>query len=97
MAWAGSQNGAEFLGVPLFALCVGLAFLLQWLAFIPAFLLQTEKFYDLTGSITYISVTVLALVAAPTFDARTLLLAALVIIWAGRLGTFLFLRVQRQG
>ena len=60
VAMAGSQGGAEIAELPLFGLGVALAFLIQWLAFIPAFLLQTEKFYDLTGSITYISVTVLA-------------------------------------
>ena len=61
MAWAGSQGGAEFQGLPVFTLCALLAFALQWLAFIPAYLKQTEKFYDLTGSITYISATALAL------------------------------------
>ncbi|MCJ7739296.1 MAG: hypothetical protein MUQ10_18620, partial [Anaerolineae bacterium] len=52
IALAGSQGGALIFGVPLFALLVGLAFLIQWLAFIPAYLLQTETFFDLTGSIT---------------------------------------------
>ena len=60
VAFAGSQGGAAVLGIPVFALCVGLAFLFNWIAFIPAYLLQTEKFYDLTGSITYITVTLLA-------------------------------------
>ena len=60
VAWAGSQGGNSFVGIPLFALSVGLAFLIQWLVFIPAYLRQTEKFYDLTGSITYISVITLA-------------------------------------
>ena len=30
-----------------------IAFTIQWVAFIPAFIFQTEKFYDLIGSITY--------------------------------------------
>jgi steroid 5-alpha reductase family enzyme len=76
---------------------VGLAFLIQWLAFIPAYLLQTEKFFDLTGSLTYISVTVIALLLGPEVDGRSLLLLALVVIWAGRLGTFLFRRIQKAG
>ena len=29
-----------------------LAFFIHWIAFIPAYIFQTEKFYDLTGSIT---------------------------------------------
>jgi hypothetical protein len=52
IAWAGSQGGFTVSGIPIFALCVALAFVLQWIAFIPAFILQTEKFYDLMGSIT---------------------------------------------
>ena len=35
---------------------VMLAFLIQWVAYIPAYIFQTEKFYDLTGSLTYLSV-----------------------------------------
>jgi hypothetical protein len=39
VAWAGSQGGASVLGIPVFALSVGLAF-------IPAYLLQNERFFD---------------------------------------------------
>jgi steroid 5-alpha reductase family enzyme len=97
VALAGSQTGASVFGMPLFAFSVGLAFLIQWLAFIPAYLWQTEKFFDLTGSLTYISVTVLAVLLSPVIDARSLLLLALVVIWAVRLGSFLFRRIQKAG
>jgi len=97
VAFAGSQGGASINGVPIFALSVGLAFLIQWLAFIPAYLLQTEKFFDLTGSITYISVITIAFILSKVVDVRTLLLLALVVIWAIRLGTFLFRRIQKAG
>ena len=97
LALAGSQGGATAFGIPLFALSVGLAFVIQWLAFIPAYLLQTEKFYDITGSITYISVITLAVLLGPEIDGRSILLLALVVIWAGRLGTFLFRRVHKAG
>jgi steroid 5-alpha reductase family enzyme len=96
-ALAGSQGGASVFGMPLFAFSVGLAFLIQWLAFIPAYLRQTEKFFDLTGSLTYISVTILAVLLSPVIDARSLLLLALVVIWAVRLGSFLFRRIQKAG
>ena len=33
-----------------------LAYIIQWIAFVPAYMFQTEKFYDLTGSLTYTSV-----------------------------------------
>ncbi len=97
MAWAGSQGSATVWGWPLFALAVGLIFVIQWLAFIPAYVGQTEQFFDLTGSLTYICVTLLAVVLSPDIDGRALLVAALVVIWAGRLGTFLFRRVRRAG
>jgi steroid 5-alpha reductase family enzyme len=97
LAVAGSQGGASAFGIPLFALSVGLAFLIQWLVFIPAFLLQTEKFFDLTGSITYITVTALAVLLSPVVDGRSILLLALVAVWAGRLGTYLFRRILKAG
>ena len=97
IAMAGSQGGASAFGMPVFAFSVGLSFLIQWLAFIPAYLGQTEKFFDLTGSITYISVTVIAVLLSPAVDGRSILLLALVVIWAGRLGTFLFRRIHKAG
>jgi steroid 5-alpha reductase family enzyme len=97
IAFAGSQGGTSVLGIPIFALSVGLAFAIQWLAFIPAYLLQNESFFDLTGSITYISVTVIAVLLSPIVDGRSILLLALVAIWAARLGTFLFRRIRKAG
>lgn len=97
IAWAGSQGGYTVLGIPVFALCVALAFVLQWIAFIPAYILQTEKFYDLMGSITYLSVVWIAVLLSPVADARSWLLLALVSIWAIRLGAFLFRRVRAAG
>lgn len=97
VALAGSQGSARLNGVPIFAILVGLAFLIQWLAFIPAFAFQTEKFYDLTGSLTYLTVTSLALALSKSLEARSILLAALVIVWALRLGTFLFSRIRKAG
>jgi steroid 5-alpha reductase family enzyme len=97
LAFAGSQGGHVVFGIPLFALCVALAFLIQWAAFIPAFIRQTETFYDLTGSITYISVVVVAVLLSPSVDARALLLLTIVSVWAIRLGSFLFRRIRAEG
>ena len=97
VAFAGSQGSAMAFGFPLFSLLVALAFVIQWLAFIPAFSKQTEKFYDITGSFTYITVTILAVLFSPVRDARSFLLAAMVIIWSARLGTFLFSRIHKAG
>lgn len=97
LALAGSQGGALVTGVPVFALSVGLAFLIQWLAFIPAYLFQTERFFDLTGGVSYISVIALALFLSLHVDGRSLLLSALVVIWAIRLSVFLFRRIRKAG
>ena len=97
VALAGSQGGASIVGIPLFALSVGLAFLIQWLVFIPAYLMQTEKFFDLTGGITYISVVIIAVLFSTNVDGRSILLSVLVMIWAIRLGSFLFGRIQKAG
>jgi steroid 5-alpha reductase family enzyme len=96
-ALAGSQNGSRIAGIPVFALLVALAFLIQWLAFIPAYWRQTEKFFDLTGSITYLTVSTLALVLSAGADGRAILVWALVVIWAIRLGAFLFSRIKKAG
>jgi steroid 5-alpha reductase family enzyme len=96
-ALAGSQGGSTLGGIPLFGLLVGLIILIQWLAFIPAYQQQTEKFYDITGSVTYVSVVTLAVLFSPDVDMRALLLWALVVVWAVRLGSFLFRRIQKAG
>ena len=44
-----------------------LAFIIQWIAFLPAYVFQTEKFYDLTGSLTYLSVVWYALFYSSNF------------------------------
>lgn len=94
---AGSVGGVTVGGLPVFGLAVGLAFLVNWLAFIPAWLRRTESFFDLTGSLTYLSVMGVAVWLSQPLDARRLLLLVLVSIWAVRLGSFLFLRIRKAG
>ena len=97
LAAAGSQGGATVGGVPVFAVAVAVAFVIQWLVLVPSYLARTERFFDLTGSVTYIAVTLGVLLLARGWDARRVLLAVLVLVWAVRLGTFLFGRVSRSG
>ncbi len=98
VAFAGSQHSVQVGGVPLFGILVAWAFLLNWLVFIHAYKNQTEKFFDLTGSITYITTILLAFFLNPEArDARSVLMLGIVLAWAFRLGTFLFSRIQRDG
>jgi steroid 5-alpha reductase family enzyme len=97
VALAGSQGGSTVGGVPVFALCVLLAFVIQWVAFVPAYVRQTERFFDITGSITYVTVMVVAVALSAEPDARSWLLLGMVAVWAVRLGSYLFLRIRKAG
>ncbi len=96
VGWAGSQHGLSAFGLPTMMLCVLVAFAVQWLVFIHAWINRTERFFDLTGSLTYLTVVALALTLGNA-DPRSLLIALLVAIWAVRLGSFLFKRVSAAG
>ena len=76
-----------------------LAFLIHWLLFIPAFLFKTEKFFDLSGSLTYLSVMIYVVFSKNNFQDQigNIVLASLIILWAVRLGSFLFFRIKKAG
>ena len=97
ISWAGSDGGDRLGAVPVFALCGALAFAINWLAFIPSALTQTERYYDLVGGISYVTVTVVAVLLSGEPDLRATLVAAMVMIWSLRLATFLFQRISKAG
>ncbi|WP_295844003.1 DUF1295 domain-containing protein [uncultured Microbacterium sp.] len=97
LAVAGSFRGAQVGGIPVFAIAVMAAFVIQFLVFIPSAVRRTERFFDLTGSLTFIAVSIALALLAPAQDARGWILAAMVVVWAARLGSFLFARVHRAG
>jgi len=97
LAVAGSFRGALVGGIPVFAIAVTAAFVIQFLVFIPSAVRRTERFFDLTGSLTFIAVSIALALLAPAQDARGWILAAMVVVWAARLGSFLFARVHRAG
>ena len=97
VAIAVSDGGTTVGSLPVFALCALLAYGINWLVFIPSNAAQTEKYFDLTGSITYVTVTIVAVWLSGDADARVLIVSAMVIVWALRLGTFLFRRIRKDG
>ncbi|MEM8861671.1 MAG: DUF1295 domain-containing protein [Chloroflexota bacterium] len=97
LAWAGSSGSVRLGNIPVYAICVGIAFLVQWIVFVPSYANRTEKFFDLTGSVTYLTVMVVAVLLSGNPDLRSWILLLLVSIWAFRLGTFLFRRIQKDG
>ena len=80
---------------------VVLAFVIQWIAFLPAYIFQTEKFYDLTGSLTYLTVVWYALTFSSNhfsdLSISNITIVLLITFWALRLGSFLFMRIHKDG
>ena len=97
IATAANQGSVSISDIPLFGFAVALSFIIQWIVFIPSFLNKTEHFFDLTGSLTFISVVLITLMLIPEIYVRDIVIALLVVIWATRLGSFLFLRVRKDG
>jgi steroid 5-alpha reductase family enzyme len=97
LGWAGGDGGDRVGGVSVFAVVTITAFAINVLAFVPSYRARTEHYYDITGSVTYLTVIVLAVLLSSDLDARAIIAAVLVLIWAGRLGSFLFRRVKRAG
>ena len=100
IAFLFSYSIAYLTGIELVKNAVLLAFIIQWALFIPAYLLQTEKFFDISGSITYISV--VSYCFFNFYDPENLnignvILSIIIIIWALRLGSFLFIRIKKAG
>ena len=88
-------------GIELVFNAVFLAFAIQWIAFIPAYIFQTEKFYDLTGSLTYLSVIWYSLVLSSdqftNINGANIAIVLLISLWAIGLGSFLFMRIHHDG
>lgn len=83
--------------LPLVKNLILLIFFIQWISFIPAFIFQTEKFYDLTGSITYLTTVFTALYITDSGNISDYVIVSCVAIWAIRLGSFLFMRIHKAG
>ena len=97
IAFAVNQESISISNVPLFGFVVLLIFIIQWLVFIPSFINRTEHFFDLTGSLTFISAVLFTLMSIPEIFLRDIIITLLVVIWATRLGSFLFFRVRNDG
>ena len=94
---AGSAGSSQVGSIAVFAWCGILAYLINWVVFVPSNIAKTEHYFDLTGSATYVTVTLVAILFSDELDARALIVGALVIVWALRLGSFLFRRIRRDG
>ena len=91
------ESSRSIRGVPLHWWLIAQAFAIQIVAFIPAAIFNTEKFYDLTGSLTFLSLMAVAIFSNDDPNLHQYIAALMIVIWAGRLGSFLFLRVLKVG
>ena len=100
LCYLASENTIVFLGYPLMYQIFILTFLVQFIVFLPSYSYQTEHYYDLTGGVTFISVILFSLYAKYItlgLDLRSTIIGLMIVIWALRLSSFLFLRVKKVG
>ena len=91
---------ANLTGIQNITSAVLIIFLIHLLVFIPSYYYQTEKFFDLTGTISYVSSVLFIFFKSNTVESinlGSLVLSTFIIIWSLRLGTFLFLRIKKAG
>ena len=94
---AGQNIEIEIRGMNAFTFILIIAVLLQVIFFIPSFLLKTEKYYDLVGSLTYITTMSLAYFSVENKTMIDSIIYFYVMVWALRLGIYLFRRVRNDG
>ncbi|KAJ3136174.1 hypothetical protein HK100_001991, partial [Physocladia obscura] len=76
---------------------------IQFVFYMVSAVLQTERFYDISGSLTFLSCILVALLrrdgegnSISALSARQIAAAVCVMLWALRLGSFLLLRVSKH-
>jgi steroid 5-alpha reductase family enzyme len=84
-------------GIPLMWCLAIQSFAIQILAFIPALIFNTEMFFDLTGAITFISMAIVTIVTNNIPSLHQYVAAGMIVVWSGRLGSFLFMRILKVG
>jgi len=94
------NNSVSFSGYSAVLYCALICIGMQWLAWIPASMAKTERFYDITGGLTFLTVVGFSLWAGAQSEApslRELIVSLLVVIWSLRLSSFLYFRIHRTG
>jgi len=94
---AGQNIEIEIRGINAFTFILIIAVLLQVFFFLPSFLMKTEKYYDLVGSLTYFTTISLAYFSVENKTMIDTIIYFYVMVWASRLGIYLFRRVRNDG
>ncbi len=93
---AGGTDAIQWAGLPITVWAAIIAFGINWLAFVPSYFGTTERYYDLVGTVSYLSVIVFIWLSGER-ETRATILALMIAIWTIRLGSFLFARVSADG
>ena len=96
LGWLANPPMALLMGWPSLPVIFAVIYLVQWLGFLHAWYHKTEHFYDLIGSCSFACAVVVALWLGEG-GPLPILLGTMVVVWALRLGSFLFLRVREVG
>jgi len=99
IALASSYNVIDTNNIPITLVCFLITFLIHYVVFIPSFIFKTERFFDITGSITFLSVIFYIFYNRnlEDFNYSGIILLVLIGLWTLRLGLFLFYRVIKDG
>ena len=97
LAYIISIDSLSVNGIPLVYIFVFTILSINSLFFIHSYLFKTDIFFDLTGSISFISIGILSLILIPDVDGNQILIFFLLIFWALRLGPYLFIRRLGSG
>ena len=99
IALASSHNVIDTNNIPITLVCFLITFLIHYIVFIPSFIFKTERFFDITGSITFLSVISYIFYNRnlEDFNYSGIILLVLIGLWTLRLGLFLFYRVIKDG
>ena len=94
-ALCSAQETLLWYGYPLIYFGIICNYCIQWAGFTFSYIKQSEYYFDLCGAIGYITMSIL-LYGYGSRTTLSLFLATLIILWASRLGYFLFQRVRKD-
>lgn len=87
-----SFNSIEYKDIPVVYIMTFGVVVYQIISYFHSLFFKTELIFDLIGSLSFISIVILGLIFTKNFDFNKALISFLLILWAGRLGIFLFIR-----
>ena len=76
---------------------LGISILFNFVMFLVAFRYKTDKLTDLSYAITFVALAFYGMLSAETLSSYKWVISTMIIVWAVRIGTFLYVRIQKTG